>query len=185
MGALLFGTMLAPARSEAATGSEAFVLRIAEQVIALANSGAGKVAMRKRFEALVNRYSDVRSVALLALGPYRKQLPPGRSDEFFRLVTQYIAAFFVYYIDEFQGTGLEIKGSAPQGKSTIIDTRVTKAGPVKWRIAAAGGGYRVLDINVRAIWLSLQLKKRFTDVLKASGGDFDALFKELRSARDW
>jgi ABC-type transporter MlaC component len=169
----------------AETPQERFVKDVSRQIISLANSGGGKAALRKRFASLISRYSDVRSVAMLALGPYRGQLPAGRKDEFVRLVTQYIAAFFVYYVAEFRGTALEIKSSAPQGKLTLVDTRITNAGPVRWRISGSGGGFRVQDINVRAVWLSLQLKQRFTDVLKRNKGDFDALFKELKSAENW
>jgi len=53
---------------------------------------------------------------------------------------------------------------------------------VRWRIIGAG---QVGDINVRGVWLSLQLKKRFTDVLKRSKGDFNALIAELKSAESW
>jgi ABC-type transporter MlaC component len=167
------------------TPQEQFVKNVSRQIIALANSGGSKASLRKRFSSLISRYSDARGVAMLALGTYRGQLPAGRKDEFVRLVVQYIAAFFVYYIDEFRGTALEIKSSAAQGKLTLVDTRITNAGPVRWRISGGGGGYRVQDINVRAVWLSLQLKQRFTDVLKRNKGDFDALFAELKSAENW
>ncbi|MFO0991555.1 MAG: ABC transporter substrate-binding protein [Hyphomicrobiales bacterium] len=167
------------------TPQEQFVKDLSRQIISLANSGGSKASLRKRFTSLISRYSNAQSVAMLALGTYRGQLPAGRKDEFVRLVTQYMAAFFVYYIDEFRGTALEIKSSAPQGKLTLVDTRITNGGPVRWRISGSGGGYRVQDINVRAVWLSLQLKQRFTDVLKRSKGDFDALFAELKSAENW
>ncbi|MBL8893015.1 MAG: ABC transporter substrate-binding protein [Rhizobiales bacterium] len=167
------------------TPQEQFVKDVSRQIIALANSGGSKPALRKRFTSLISRYSNAQSVAMLALGTYRGKLPADKKDEFVRLVTQYMAAFFVYYIDEFRGTSLEIKSSAPQGKLTLVDTRITNGGPVRWRIVGGGGGYRVQDINVRAVWLSLQLKQRFTDVLKRNKGDFNALFAELKSAENW
>jgi ABC-type transporter MlaC component len=45
---------------------------------------------------------------------------------------------------------------------------------------SAGGGLRVNDVNVRGIWLSLQMQQLFTSVLKRNKGDFDALLKYLR-----
>jgi len=183
--AALLATIPAAGSALALTPPEQFVKEVSRQIISVANSGGGKAAMRKRFTSLLGRYSDVRSVAMLALGTYRGSLPAGKRDEFVRLVAQYIAAFFVYYIDEFRGTSLEIKSSVQQGKATLIDSRITNGGPVRWRIAGGGGGYRVQDINVRAIWLSLQLKQRFTSVLKRNKGDFNALFAELKSAQNW
>jgi len=183
--AMLVAQLPAAGTALALTPQEQFVQTVSKQIIALANSGGGKAALRQRFVSLISRYSDVRSVAMLALGNYRKDLPAGKRDEFVRLVGRYIAAFFVYYIDEFRGTALEIRSSAPQGKTTLVDTRITNGGPVRWRISGGGGSYRVQDINVRAIWLSLQLKQRFGDVLKRNKGDFDALFAELKSAENW
>jgi ABC-type transporter MlaC component len=171
--------------ARALTGVEQYVSRIGTDVIGLANSGAPKPAMRRRFSALVSRYSNVRSVGLLALGQYQKQLPPGQREEFFRLVSDYIASFFVYYLNDFKGTGLDIKSSVEQGKSTIVESRIAFSGrrdvEVYWRIASG----RVIDVKVRGIWLSLQLKKRFTDILRRTKGDFEPLFAELESAQSW
>src|SRR5437867_3977965 len=97
---------------------EQYVAGIGADIIRLANSNAPKAAVRKRFSALVNRYANVRSVGLLALGPYQKQLPANRRDEFFGLVADYIAAFFVSYLDDFKGTRLNVTSSADQGRST-------------------------------------------------------------------
>jgi ABC-type transporter MlaC component len=179
--ALLAGGRVA----QALTPAEQYVAGIGSEVIRLANSDAAKPAMRKRFSSLVNRYANVRSVGLLALGTYQQQLPAGQRDEFFRLVSGYIAAFFVYYLDDFRGTSFDIDSSAAQGKTTIVESRITFDGrrdaKVSWRVT----GGRVSDVKVKGIWLSLQLKKRFTDILKRTKGDFEALFSELRSVEGW
>jgi ABC-type transporter MlaC component len=108
------------------------------------------------------------------------------AGEFAKLVAFYMAAFFVYYIDEFQGSSIEINSSSKQGNVTVVNSSVRfkngSTSQVRWRILGAG---QVGDINVRGVWLSLQLKKRFTDVLKRSQGDFDKLFAELKSAASW
>jgi ABC-type transporter MlaC component len=182
--ALLGGTALASRPSHA--GAEDYVSRLGTTVVKLASSGASKSALRSRFASIVKNNSDVRSIGLQALGPYRKKLPTNRQGEFVGLLANYIAAFFVYYVKEFQGTGIEVRSSAISGGATIVNSIVTKKSgggtEVRWRVL---GGSRVGDINVRGVWLTLQLKKRFTDVLKGSRGDFDALFAELESARDW
>ena len=89
-------------------------------------------------------------------------------------------------MDEFRGSSIEINSSNKQGNMTIVNSSVRfkngSTSQVRWRILGAG---KVGDINVRGVWLSLQLKKRFTDVLKRSNGDFKQLFAELRSAESW
>ena len=179
------GLVAAQPSALALSSVEQYVAGIGADVIRLANSNAPKATMRRRFSALVSRYANVRSVGLLALGPYQKQLPVNRRDEFFRLVADYIAAFFVSYIDDFKGARLNVVSSAEQGRSTIVESRITSDGGrdtrVNWRITSG----RVSDVNVSGIWLSLQLKKRFTDILKRADGNFNPLFAELRSTESW
>lgn len=186
LSALLLTTTLAGRQALALTPVEKYVTTVGTSVIKLANSGAGKAAMRQRFSSLINQNTNVRSIGLVALGPYRKDLPPTMAGEFVKQVSFYMAAFFVYYIDEFQGSNIEIQSSAKQGNSTIVHSVVRftngSTSQVRWRILGAG---QISDINVRGVWLSLQLKKRFTDVLKRSKGDFNALFDELKSAEGW
>src|SRR6476620_8065804 len=103
---------LAGSPALALTAAEQYVSSLGNDVIKLANSGSDKAALRSRFSGLIGRNANVRAVGMLALGPFQNQLPPAQRDQFFRLVTTYIAAFFVYYLDEFQGTGLQINSSA-------------------------------------------------------------------------
>ena len=186
LGLLLATTTLAGRAAHALSPAEKYVTTVGSSVIKLANSGAGKAALRQRFSSLINQNANVRSVGLVALGPYRKDLPPGMASEFVKLVSLYMAAFFVYYVDEFQGSSIEIDSSSKQGNTTIVNSSVRfkngSTSQVRWRILGAG---QVGDINVRGVWLSLQLKKRFTDVLKRSKGDFNQLFAELKSAESW
>ncbi|MFL5258495.1 MAG: phospholipid-binding protein MlaC [Hyphomicrobiales bacterium] len=172
-------------RAKALDAAEQYVSRLGTEIIGLARSGLPKQAMRRRFAAIVNRHANVRGVAVLALGPYQKELPADRREEFFRFVADYIAAFFVYYANEFRGSDFEVKSSYSQGRSTVVESKIILSGgrnaDVSWRVT----GGRVSDVKVRGIWLSLQLRKRFNDILRRSGGDFEPLFAELRSAETW
>jgi ABC-type transporter MlaC component len=180
---------LVPIGTARAATPEEYVKGVASDVISLANSGAGKAAMRNRFSTILNRYADGRNVSLIALGPYQKKIPAAQRDEFFKWSQFYITAFFVYYIDDFKGASFEVKNTAQQGKFTTVAGHVKFKGgdvsPVRWRLVPAGGGFRINDINVRGVWLSLQLKKRYNDILNRSKGDFGPLIEELKSAQSW
>ena len=84
--ALLFGLTLtsgAKPVSAAVDPAEGYVGKIAEDVMSLANSGASGSDLRSRFISLLNQYVNLRSIANVALGRYRKMLPPGEKDEFY------------------------------------------------------------------------------------------------------
>ena len=190
--ALLLGTAFAGNVSRAAAAvdpAEGYVDRIAGEVMSLANSGNKGNALRGKFASVLNRYINLRSIANFALGPYQKKLPPGDRDEFYTLFNNYAAALFVYYVDDFKGSDLEIISTSKQGNYTTIMSAIKQNSggreQVRWRLVPAGDGYKVSDINIKGVWLTIATKKRFSDVLNRSKGDFGALFAELREAETW
>ncbi len=175
--------------SAAVNPAEGYVGKIASEVMSLANSGAKGTALRGRFASVLNRYVNLRTIANFALGPYQKQLRPSDKNEFYTLFNNYAAALFVYYVDDFRGSDLEIISTSKQGSFITIVSAIKQKGggreQVKWRLVASGGGYKISDINVKGVWLTIATKKRFGDVLNRSKGDFEALFAELREAETW
>jgi phospholipid transport system substrate-binding protein len=184
---LLLGAFSAPALAD--SGAQGYVGNIADEVMRLANSGASGNALRNRFASLLNRYISLQNIANFALGPYQKQLPAGDKAEFYDLFSNYAAALFVYYVDGFRGNDLKIISDKKEGKYTTIDSAIIlKSGgqqKIKWRLVPAGGGYKVSDINIKGVWLTIATKDRFRKVLNGAKGDFDALFAELKSAETW
>jgi phospholipid transport system substrate-binding protein len=176
---------LAAAEGEAAN----YVNKLADEVMRLANSGGKGDALKGRFASLLNRYVNLRNIANISLGPYQKKISAGDREKLYSLFSNYAAALFVYYVDDFKGNKLEIKSSAKQGNFTTIESAIIQKGggreQVKWRLVQSGGGYRVSDINVKGVWLTIATKKRFTDVLNRSKGDVAPLFAELKEADTW
>jgi phospholipid transport system substrate-binding protein len=185
--ALLVAVSGGPAN--AARTPEDYVKSLTEKVISLANSGATGKALRGRFASLLDSYVNLGAIANFALGPYQKKLKPRDKSEFHSLVANYAAALFVYYVDDFKGTGIEIVDSSTQGNFATIKSAIVRGNGgrenVRWRLTSASGGYRVSDVNLKGIWMTLSMRKRFNDVLNRSNGDFEALFAELRQAETW
>lgn len=177
------------ATSAAINPAENYVRRIADEVMALANSGAKGTALRGRFASVLNRYVNLRSIANFALGPYRKKLLASDKNKLYTLFNNYAAELFVYYSKDFRGSELDIISTSKQGTFITIVSAIKKNGggreQVKWRLVPTGAGYRISDINVKGVWLTLATKKRFSEVLNRSKGDFEALFAELRKAERW
>jgi ABC-type transporter MlaC component len=186
LGLAIAGLTAAPSR---ASTPEEYVKGVADDVMRIANSGDSPEAMKRRFDSILVRNVDTVGVATLSLGPFLKQLPAGRKNEYYLLVRRYIAAFFVYYVDEFKGAGLDIKSSSTQGRFTTIMSAIkggdADSAQVRWRLVPRDQGYKVHDVNVRGVWLSIAMKQRFTDILKRTHGDFGPLFAELKSAETW
>jgi ABC-type transporter MlaC component len=186
--AALLGCWPAAARASN-PAAEAHVRKIADEVMRLAASGLGPKPMRARFANLLGRYVNIKSIANFALGPYQKRLPPKERERFYDLVESYSAALFAWYAKDFRGTELQIVSAVKQGSfitlTTVIKNRGQGGEQVKWRLLPSGSGYRVADVNIKNVWLTISMKKRFGDVLNRSKGDFGPLYAELREADTW
>lgn len=187
--ASVLGSVTSAAARAAINPAEAYVSGIAGEVMSLANSGQLGDGLRNRFASLLNRHISLRAIANYALGPYQKKLPAGKREEFYRLVSNYAAALFVFYVEDFRGSALDIVSTTTQGKFTVIQSAIKLKGggreQVRWRLSSASGGFKVNDVNLKGVWLTISMKDRFSKVLNKSKGDFDALFEELRQAETW
>jgi phospholipid transport system substrate-binding protein len=193
MGLLGFAAV-SPARAESnstedSRGAGAYVSKIAAEVMGLANGGRSGDALRSKFVAILNKYINIRGIASFALGQYQSKLAGADKEQFYSLFSNYVASLFVAYVADFRGSDLKIISITSQGNFTTITSAIVSKGmgreQVKWRLASTGGSYRISDINVKGVWLSIATKKRFGDVLKRSGGDFGPLFAELKKADTW
>ena len=178
------------ASSLADTGAENYVQKLGEDVVSLANAGKrGDKALQRRFAALLSRYINIPNVASFALGLNQKDLPGGDKAMFYDLVANYAAALFVWYVDDFKGEQIKIGGSDEQGKFITVDTSIVGSGigseKLRWRVVKQGSDYRISDLNIKGVWLTIAMKKLFSDTLKSSNGDFQELYAKLREAEAW
>ena len=166
---------------------EDFVHQLGTEVLKLAQGGhRGDKALQRRFASLLNRYINIPGVANFALGPARASLPDGDRGMFYELVSNYAAALFVWFVQDFQGSDLKITSSSEQGKSTTVESSIVGTGEqLKWRVSGSPGAFRIIDINVKGVWLSIAMKDMFEKTLNASHGDFHPLYARLKEAETW
>jgi len=173
---------LSPA-AHAATPEE-YVRSLAKQVMGLARSGQSDTALKRRFLALLTRSANMRSIARFALGKYLRKMPKSMQAEYYRLVLDYIAGLFVYYRKDLAGKDVRVRKTIRRGRWITVSTDLIypdgRTSPVKWRVYGGGGRYRVGDVNIQGIWLSLRMRDKFVSILNRNGGDFNALLKYLR-----
>ena len=117
----MFATALLPIQTAlAASPHEKHVEAVANNVISLANSGRRGIALRKDVASLLRRNSDINGIARFALGRYRKKLPKTLKSKYNTAILNYVAGLFVFYADDFVGSGVKIKSSHKNGKFVLV-----------------------------------------------------------------
>ena len=170
--------------SMAAKTPGAFAEELGRKVIALARSKRSDSALKREFLALLTRNANTRAVARFALGKYRRRMPKKLWPEYYRLVLAYIAGMFVSYRKDLAAKDIRIIKSTGRGKWTSVESELVfpdgSKSRVDWRIYTGGGPYRVGDVKIKGIWLSLRMRDKFVSILNESKGDFKALMDYLR-----
>ncbi len=151
-------------------------------------AGAGNAidsAARSRspaaFAAAAARFTDLRTISLFALGKYRNQLSKAREAEYLALTRAFIGRFMARHASSVRASSLQITGCSAQASGLIVNAKLPSGGTVIFKLGKSGSGYRIVDINLRSIWLAQQLRTNFAGVIKRGGGDIGALFKYLNA----
>lgn len=129
------------------------------------------------FSKVLGTYSDMKSIAMFALGKHRKSLPTNRQDEFVSLTSGFIARTFSDYRLKFKAESLTVLDC----RSGIIHSKldalgVSRTHPVLWRLT----GQKIVDMNIQNLWLSQLLRTNFDSVMSKSNGQIGALFAHLK-----
>lgn len=125
------------------------------------------------FASALSRYTDVNAVAISALGQYRKDLPAARRGEYLRNAKRYMARFLLDNSRSFRSSrDLTIE----KCNSNIVETSLGGRSRMLWRIS----GGRIQDVRVSGVWLALQLRSKFTGIVRRNNGDIGALIAYLR-----
>ena len=133
------------------------------------------------YSGVASRYTDLRSIAMFALGPHRKLVNKAKEAEYLTLIRGFIGRFMVRHSSRFSGSGMVIKDCAGSTNALMVSTRMSNGKKIIFKLHRSKRGFLVRDVNVSSVWLAQQLRSTFVGVIKRNHGDIDALFKYLRT----
>ena len=184
--------MATPAYGDAA--SEAFVKENASRVLATLDDETLDDAVRTaKFVEQMDSFANLDRVASFVIGKYSRRFSP--ED-----LTRYRAAFRAYNLtayqeqfDDYRGSEIEITGSTDRSATdSIVDTIVRRQNgdsqDVRWRVLQRKGKYEIVDIALNfdgsLLWLAIEQRAQFLDLLDRTNGSADALIKKLNELTD-
>lgn len=162
------------AASASSCPAESFVRRAGQAYDRAAVAGSASA-----FANAADQFSDLRAISFFALGKYRKDLPKSRESEYLRLTRQFIGDTLQRHGSGLTGGNLTILECTSSSGGLVVTTRSASGKKIVFRVAKAGGGFTVKDVNMQGIWLAQQMRSRFTGTISRKG--IDGLFDYLRS----
>lgn len=170
----------------AAEDAETWAKRTIDQGFAiLRDDTGGEAGRRARFHAFIVNHVDARKSALFALGFYRKGADPAAIEEYAAVFGDYTIEIYESRLENYKDATLSVTGSIENkpGDVTVntLGTAPRLREPVRiaFRLQSADGRFKITDVQVEGIWLSIELRDEFNALLGANGGDIRALARTL------
>ena len=134
--------------------------------------GAAHGSSAPAFASVLARYANVNAIAMFALGQYRDALPASRRSEYVANTQRYISRFLVENSGPFKNsTNLTIDTC----DGNLVQTSLDGRSKMSWRLS----GGRISDVSVSGMWLALELRSKFTGIVRRNHGDISALLDFL------
>ncbi|MDB5491334.1 MAG: toluene tolerance, Ttg2 family protein [Micavibrio sp.] len=175
-------------KTQAQAGAEAFVGSMAKRALDfLSNAQQTQAQKTESFRRLLEENYDMETIGKFTLGRYWKTATPAQQAEFQKLFRNYVVAMYSQRFSDYKGQQFDVTGSRADGATdTIVSSKVLPADGgqeviVDWRVRQTGGRYRVVDVVVAGVSMSMTQRSDFASVIQQGGGNIDALISSLKN----
>jgi phospholipid transport system substrate-binding protein len=175
----------APADQRGAEAAK-FVQALGDQAIhIITDPQLTKADRASRFKTMFVDGFDVPAIGRFVLGRYWRTANDKQRAEFLTLFQDMIVATYTNRFSEYKGEQFQVTGSRADGDSVLVGTNVTqqKGGPpvkVDWRVLGAPGKFKIVDVIIEGVSMSVTQQQEFGSVIQRNGGQIDGLLATMR-----
>jgi phospholipid transport system substrate-binding protein len=167
--------------------AEQFVQINAQKVISVLADRSMSVAQKDAtFHREVDSIADVPKITNFVLGKYARTITPQQRQQFASAFRAYAERVYQTRLGDFHGETLKVTGSIVRKPGDVIVNSVVTGGqtseplPVAWRVMNSGGSWKVVDVQVKAVWLAITQQQDFVSTVDNAGGDIGVLIARLQ-----
>ncbi len=166
--------------------AQSFINDMGEDAVSfLADKSLSKKQKAAKFRKLLKTSFDMKTIARFALGRYWKTATPAQQKEYLGLFENMIVNVYSSRFNDYQGEGFEVVSNRADGKrdflvnSFIVPNSGSKV-KVDWRVREKNGSYKIIDVIIEGVSMSLTQRSDFSSVIQRGGGKIDVLLDHLK-----
>ncbi len=185
--AVLLNTGIAKAEVNA-QGAENFVKNITQEGIEqIINAQIPAAEKSARFKKLFNNALDLDFIGKYVLGRYWRTATPQQRTDFINTYRELNTQVWSERFDEFKGKKFIFKGTSPSNSenqvfvNTVVPMDQGEPATVVWRVKQTGDNYKIIDIVIEKVSLTMANRNEYTAFIKNNGGNVNALINNLKS----
>ena len=149
---------------------------------------------KDRFREILLETFDLRVIARFTLGRYWRTASEKQRDDYVELFEDYIVQAYLHRFGDLSGHTFEIKKSQEinardrlvlseiKAKKSQPPIRVKSKPPIRinWRVRRRENTYRVIDVVVEGVSMSVTQRDEFAAVIRRNGGKIEGLLSALK-----
>ena len=169
-----------------ASNAEAFIKKAAERTFAsLGDTEITDEELAQRFRAILLETFDLPKIARFTLGRYWRRASEAQRTEYVKLFEDFIVLAYSNRFRDLSGKEFRINSTRQLNgsESLVVSEILIPSRPsvrVNWRVRNSDGTYKVTDVSVEGISMSVTQRDEFAAVIRSSGGRVDGLLRALR-----
>ena len=167
-------------------GAEAFVQSLGDEAIeAIKQAKSSGQAPKTAFRVILGRSFDIPTIGRFILGKNWNLATPEQQQQYLQLFEELVVATYARRFRDYSGETFSVTGAreTSSGNYAIVNSAIKPAGGppvlVDWRVKIVGD-YRILDVMVEGVSLSVAQRDEFNSIIERSGGRIDPLLDSLR-----
>ena len=185
------GAMVTPAPALAQGAArdpqaETFIDTSARRVLGILNNRSIDTASRRQaFHNLTNDLIDWQRLTRFVLGKYARTATPDQLQRFAVAYHTYNEGIYQRRIDDYKGLRAVVTGSVVRRPGDVI-VRTMLSGAagqqpteLSWRVLGGGNSWKVVDVQVKGVWLAITQQQDFVSTIDNGGGHIDTLTGQL------
>ncbi len=139
-----------------------------------------------RFREILTETFDLPTIARFTLGRYWRRASKKQRDEYVKLFEEFIVQAYSHRFKDLSGRTFRVKQSRKlnaRDQLVLSEIEVEKGKPpvrVNWRVRLRDKAYRVIDVVVEGVSMSVTQRDEFAAVIRSKGGKIEGLLDALR-----
>ena len=169
-----------------ADGAEAFIRSTADRVFTSYTEEVTDEQRAKAFRDILTATFELRTIARFTLGRYWRVASSDQRKEYRRLFEDFLVLAYANRFRDLGGVKLRVTSVVTISKrDQLVQSEIDPGSgrpPIRigWRVRETRHGYRIVDVIVDGISMSVTQRDQFAAAIRSSGGKVDGLLAMLR-----
>ena len=177
----------AATRGARSPDAEKFVEAQVQRVLSLlADRGLTAGQRDAAFRRAIGEIADIPRITTFVLGKYGRTITPAQRAQFTAAFRAYAENVYQARLAEFRGVSVRATGSVARRVDDVVVSSVIQSaagGPptaASWRLLASGGAWKIVDVQIKGVWLAITQQQDFVSTIDNAGGDISVLIAQLQ-----